>query len=299
MPTASWKPLFPFASHYVDLGPHRYHYVDEGSGEVLLLVHGNPTWSFYWRELIRAWSPAFRVVAVDHIGCGQSDKPRGYSYRLAQHVDNLARFVEQLGLSEITLVGHDWGGPIGLGAALADEQRYKRFVMFNTAAFPARRMPRRIALCRVPVLGRLAVQGLNGFVRAAMRMAVCNRHRITPAVRAGIAAPYDSWAHREAIYRFVADIPMSPRHPSYATLAGIEAGLPRLAAAPWLFVWGMRDWCFTPQFLETFLEHFPEAETHRLADAGHWVVEDAHERIVQIVERFLQTHPLGAPAGNA
>jgi haloalkane dehalogenase len=132
-----------------------------------------------------------------------------------------------------------------------------------------------------------------------MRMAVCNRHRITPAVRAGIAAPYDSWAHREAIYRFVADIPMSPRHPSYATLAGIEAGLPRLAAAPWLFVWGMRDWCFTPQFLETFLEHFPEAETHRLADAGHWVVEDAHERIVQIVERFLQTHPLGAPAGNA
>jgi haloalkane dehalogenase len=147
-------------------------------------------------------------------------------------------------------------------------------------------------------VGRLAVQGLNAFARAALRMAVAKRDRLTPAVRAGILAPYDSWSHRQAIYRFVADIPLSPRHPSYAALADIEAGLPRLAASPWMFIWGVRDWCFTPQFLDRFLEFFPTAEVHRLADAGHWVVEDAHERIAPLVENFLQAHPLAAATGQ-
>jgi haloalkane dehalogenase len=127
-------------------------------------------------------------------------------------------------------------------------------------------------------------------------MAVCNRQRLTPQVRAGLLAPYDTWRHRQAIYRFVVDIPMSPAHPSYATLAGIARGLPSLADCPWMFIWGMRDWCFTPEFLERFLAIFPRAEAHRLADAGHWVVEDAHERIAPIVERFLETHPLPTTA---
>jgi haloalkane dehalogenase len=296
---AGWRSEYPFTSREIRLDGHRYHYVDEGAGEVLLLVHGNPTWSFHWRELIRALAPSRRVIAVDHLGCGMSDKPRGYEYRLARHVDNLARFVERLGLEDITLVGQDWGGAIGLGATLADQRRYRRFVMFNTAAFRSDRMPWRIALCRTPGLGRLAVQGLNGFARAALRMAVSKRERMTPAVRAGILAPYDTWAHREAVYRFVEDIPLAPRHPSYEALAAIEAGLPRLAAFPWLFVWGMRDWCFTPHFLERFLEFFPQAEVHRLADAAHWVVEDAHERIVPIVANFLAAHPLLGSRQNA
>lgn len=287
-----WQSLYPFASREIHLDGHRYHYVDEGAGEVLLLVHGNPAWSFHWRELIRRLSPQFRVVAVDHMGCGQSDKPPNYPYRLAQHVNNLARFVARLGLEDITLLGHDWGGPIGLGAALADTRRYRRFALLNTAAFRSRHMPWRIRLCRLPLLGRVAVQGFNGFARAALRMAVCRRERMTGAVRAGILAPYDTWAHRQAIYRFVTDIPTSPRHPSYATLLGIEEGLPRLAGHPWLLVWGMRDWCFTPDFLARFIEFFPHAEVHRLADAGHWVMEDAHEHVVPIVEDFLKKHPL-------
>jgi len=151
----------------------------------------------------------------------------------------------------------------------------------------------------VPLLGRLAVQGFNGFTRAALKMAVRRPERITAAVRDGILAPYDSWAHREAIYRFVVDIPLARRHPSYSTLLGVEEGLPRLAGHPWLFVWGMRDWCFTPEFLERFTEFFPRAEVHRLADAGHWVVEDAHEQIVPIVENFLKRHPLAVASRQA
>jgi haloalkane dehalogenase len=276
----------------LNLGGHRYHYLDEGQGDVLLLVHGNPTWSFYWRELIRALAPHYRVIAIDHIGCGLSDKPRKYSYRLAQHVDNLVQLVKRLDLTGITLVGHDWGGAIGLGAALSERQRFARFVLFNSAAFRSKHIPWRIRACRVPIVGRLAVQGLNGFARGALRMAVCQHTRMTNDVRAGFLAPYDNWHHRQAIYRFIADIPMSRRHPSYATLLDIEEHLPLLSTNPWLLVWGMRDWCFTPRFLERFLTFVPRAEVHRLPDAGHYVVEDAYELIVPIIKQFLRSHPL-------
>jgi haloalkane dehalogenase len=282
-----WRSLYPFCSHYATIDGQRMHYVDEGRGPTLLLVHGNPTWSFHWRELILGLRGGYRLVAPDHVGCGLSDKPAKYDYRLARRVENLVELIEKLGLTDVTLLAQDWGGAIGLGAALARPERFARFVLFNTAAFRSAWMPWRIRLCRTPLLGTLAIRGLNAFVRAALRMAVEKRERLTPAVRAGIAAPYDSWANRVAIDQFVKDIPMSVSHPSYETLKRIEAGLPRLANKPFQFIWGMRDWCFTPTFLDRFVEIFPHAEIHRLEDAGHWVVEDAHERVIPLVERFL------------
>ncbi len=168
--------------------------------------------------------------------------------------------------------------------------------MMNTAAFRSREMPWRIRACRVPLVGRLAVQGFNAFTRAALRMAVVKHGRMTPEVRAGFLAPYDSWAHRQAIYRFVADIPMSPRHPSYHDLLAIEQSLPEWAEHPWMFIWGMRDWCFTGAFLDRFLTFFPRAEVHRLPEAGHWVVEDAYEQIIPLVDRFVASHPIAAQA---
>jgi pimeloyl-ACP methyl ester carboxylesterase len=287
---SDWRALYPFASQFAEIGGQRMHYLDEGRGPTLLLVHGNPTWSFHWRELIVGLRPKHRLVAPDHIGCGLSDKPQSYNYRLAQHIDNLVQLIETLNLCEITLLAQDWGGAIGLGAALRVPDRFSRFVLFNTAAFRSTRetkIPWRIRICRTLLLGTFAVRGLNAFVRAALRMAVAKRDRLTPAVRAGITAPYDTWAHRVAIDRFVRDIPISRRHPSYATLAEIEHNLSRLADKPFQFIWGMRDWCFTPAFLDRFIGFFPSAEVHRFEDAGHWVVEDAHERIVSLIERFI------------
>jgi haloalkane dehalogenase len=130
-------------------------------------------------------------------------------------------------------------------------------------------------------------------------MAVAHHDRMTPEVKAGLLAPYDTWSHRQAVYRFVKDIPMSPRHPSYETLHGIERGLPTLAELPWMFIWGMRDWCFSPHFLDRFLEFIPRGEVHRFDDAGHYVIEDAYERIVPLVEQFLEKHPLEAGAGRS
>jgi cis-3-alkyl-4-acyloxetan-2-one decarboxylase len=296
--STDWRSQYPFTSRQLDLAGHRYHYVDEGQGQTLLLVHGNPTWSFYWRNLIRALSPRYRLIAVDHMGCGLSDKPRDYPYCLARHIENLSEFVERLDLRDVTLLAHDWGGPIGLGAALAQRQRFARFVLFNTAAFRSPDIPWRISACRIPLFGRLAVQGLNAFARAALSMAVCHPERMTPAVRAGLLAPYDNWQNRQAVYRFVQDIPLSKAHPSHAALLGIEERLSQLGEYPWLFAWGMRDWCFTPRFLERFLTVFPRAEVQRYADAGHYVVEDAHERIAPAVADFIQRHPIALAGGR-
>jgi len=303
---ANWRRLYPFESRFLPIADARMHYIDtrrdgDGDGdreEVLLLVHGNPTWSFHWRALITAWRGSRRVVAIDHLGCGLSDKPAGATYRLADRIEHLVALVEQLNLTHITLVAHDWGGAIGLGAALAVPDRFDRFVLLNTGAFPPRRIPWRIRVLRTPLVGRLAVQGLNLFSRAALRMTTAGRCPLPPDVRAGYLAPYDTWAHRRAVYQFVADIPLGPAHPSHRKLAEIEAGLPRLANRPCQLIWGMRDWCFRPNCLERFRELLPNARVERIDEAGHWVVEDATERVIATVDRFLvatQSAGMGQP----
>jgi haloalkane dehalogenase len=256
------------------------------------MVHGNPTWSFHWRHLIAAWRNRYRVIAPDHLGCGLSDKPVRYPYSLRQHTDNLVRFIDELGLQGVTLLGHDWGGAVGMAAAVARPQRFARFVLLNTGAFPPPRVPWRIAVCRTPLLGRWAVQGLNLFARAALRMAPAQPEKLTPAARAGVLAPYDSWNHRVGIYRFVRDIPLTRSHPTYRTLAELEQRLPSLGSRPCQLIWGMRDWCFTAVCLQKLEQLFPDAHVHRFEDAGHWVVEDAHERIVPVVDQFLRQNPL-------
>lgn len=296
----AWRDLYPFTSHYLELGPHRLHYLDEGMGEPLLFVHGNPTWSFYWRNLISGLKDRYRCVAVDHIGCGLSDKPPKYNYTLAQRIDDLAQLVERLDLTQATLVAHDWGGAIGLGAVQRLRERFGRIVLFNTAAFPPPFVPLRIAACRLPLVGTLAVRGMNAFAGGALTMAVEKLERMTADVRDGLIAPYDSWANRVAIDRFVRDIPFSPRHPAWQVLEQIESGLAQLADWPIQLIWGMRDWCFRPSCLERFIQHWPHAEVERHADCGHYVVEDAYERIVPLMRDFLARHRVetGAPAAK-
>jgi haloalkane dehalogenase len=268
------------------------HYLDEGaSDEAFLMVHGNPTWSFYWRNLVAAWRDRFRVVVPDHLGCGLSDKPQRYPYSLQQHTANLVELIESLDLRNITLFAHDWGGAIGLNAARACPERFKRFVLFNTGAFPPPRVPRRIAVCRTPLLGTIALRGLNLFARSAQRMATCRRPGLDPEVLAGLIAPYDSWANRVAIDAFVRDIPLTRRHPTYIELEKLESFLYDVPRKPTQLIWGMRDWCFDKTCLERLQGIFPDAAVHRIQDAGHWVVEDAPDQIIDAVNDFLAAAP--------
>ena len=290
----TWRQLYPFDSHWLELAAGRLHYLDEGPGasangkapETLLFVHGNPTWSFHWRRLIESLRARYRCIAPDHLGCGLSDKPR-QCLRLEDHITNLESLVDALHVDRLTLVAQDWGGAIGLGAMLRMPERLRRIVLFNTGSFPPRYIPWRIRACRAPLVGRLAVQGANLFSRAALRMTLARRQRLDAAVAAGYLAPYNSWASRRAVYGFVRDIPSGPRHPTWQTLARIEQRLPTLADRPALLVWGMRDWCFRPDCLERFRDAWPNAEVHRLADVGHWVVEDAPDESLALVERFI------------
>lgn len=279
---------YPFPPHWLDVGGARMHYVDEGSGPTLLFVHGNPTWSYAWRKFVAAFAPTHRCIAIDHIGCGRSDKPREYDYTLDRHVANLVRLIDALALRDVTLVAHDWGGCIGMGAAVERPDRFSRFVLMNTAAFRSTRIPLRIAVCRIPLLGAIGVRGLNLFARAALTMAVEKPERMTPEVKAAYLAPYDSWAHRIAIHRFVQDIPLRASHPSYARLVRIEEGLTQFRERPTLLPWGEQDWCFTPWFRQEFERRFPRAESFPIMDAGHYVFEDAHERVIPRIQEFLR-----------
>lgn len=277
----SWEQLYPYAARRFPTPGGELAYVDEGAGTPILCVHGNPTWGFYWREVVRAFSPSHRVVVPDHLGCGRSDKPQDWPYRLAGHIENLEALVLHLDLHDITLVVHDWGGAIGLGVAGRHPERFRALVLTNTGAFPAPTIPLRISVCRIPGLGALGVRGMNGFALAATLMAT---EKGLPAdARAGLLAPYDSWAHRIATLRFVEDIPMSPGHPSWDTLTAVDRGLSGLKSKPTAIAWGERDWCFTPWFREEFMRRFPHATVDRVHAAGHYLMEDAPERVLAAI----------------
>jgi haloalkane dehalogenase len=272
------------------------HYVDEGDGEPIVCVHGNPTWSFYYRNLIAALRSEYRVIAPDHIGCGLSDKPGDdrYSYRLKWRVADFERFLDGLGLTEnVTLVVHDWGGMIACAVACRRVERIARMVILNTAAFllpEGKRLPRRLAFLRESSAAELLVRGFNAFARGAVHMAVVDPLR--PDVQRGYLAPYDSWANRVATLRFVQDIPIAIGDPSYDLARWTDDHLHRLAAVPKLICWGARDFVFDDAFLAEWRRRFPDAEVHRFEDAGHYVLEDAGDRIIPLVRDFLARHAL-------
>ena len=284
----SFKDLYPFTSLYFDLNPYKLHYLDEGEGEVLLFLHGNPTWSFYYRSLIQNFQGRYRCVAPDHIGCGFSDKPQDYSYTLTTHIDNLEKLVGFLGLKNITLMVHDWGGAIGMGLAVRKPELIKRLVLFNTASFLSMDIPLRIGLCRMPLLGTILIRYLNLFVRGVLRLGLKRRKRLTQNVRAGYLAPYDTFENRIANLKFVQDIPMEQTVPSYSVMQYIESNLKQFDEYPILIIWGSEDFCFNVKFLNKWREIFPRAEVREVCNAGHLVVEDASDEIIPWIEGFLR-----------
>lgn len=279
------RKLYPFTSRYLTLeGGHRMHYVDEGHGPVLLMVHGNPTWSFYYRHLISDLRADYRCVAIDHLGCGFSDKPQDGGYRIADHAANLLRLIEELNLEDITLVAHDWGGAIGFLTAVGAPERFTRFIVFNSSVFLLP-LPKLLTTMRLPLYGSFVVRGLNAMVWAGLLTA--NRQRLCGPVRAGYLAPYNSWANRVAVKRFVDEIPLERDHPNRALMMRLEQELPKFKTSPLLVVWGLKDRVFHPGYLAGWRERFPEAEYHAFEDTGHWLLEETPERIVPIVRRFL------------
>jgi haloalkane dehalogenase len=278
------RKLYPFPPHFLKLpGDLSLHYLDEGRGDPILMLHGNPTWSFYYRNLVQELSRSNRVIAPDHIGCGFSDKPQVYNYTLKHHIDNLETLVDFLDLKNFILIVHDWGAPIGFGLIMRHPQRIRKIVILNSAAYTSKEIALPINLCRIPFLAEQFIRRLNGPL-VATYMAVVKK--MSPDVRRGYLYPYNNYKNRIAIARFVDDIPMKPSHRSYRTLKEIELSLPR-HQCPVLILWGRKDFCFHDYFLNRWKEIYPHAAVQTFDRAGHYVVEDAQDEILQALKHFL------------
>lgn len=287
------KKLYPFESHFHKLkkpSACRMHYIDEGKGEPIVMLHGNPTWSFYFRDLIKFLSPMYRCLAPDHIGCGLSDKPQKYTYNLEQHIENTLDWLKSLNIGHFHLIVHDWGGAIGMGIATRWPASIQSITVLNSAAFLCKKIPLRIALCRFPFIGPFAIKHLNIFVRAATWMATAQG--LSNNVKEGYLFPYNNAQNRIAINAFVQDIPMEDSHPSYKVLEHIENNLWLIEQKPCLLAWGMKDFCFTPEFLSKWHNFFPGAQIQCYEGAGHYVLEDAGEDIFIDIRRFLLKNPI-------
>lgn len=287
------RDLYPFDHHYLDRDGLRLHYLDEGSGDAtpVLMVHGNPTWSFYYREVVKELRTDRRCIVPDHIGCGFSDKPGDdqYNYTLQSRVDDLTRLVDTLGLTQVDLIVHDWGGMIGSTWAVQNPEKVRRMVVLNTGAFlnpKGKRIPPQLRLARDSKLGAFLVRGFNAFSRGAT-LTCTTRKKLSKEVIDGYVAPYNSWQNRIATLRFVQDIPLGPKDEAYSVVAATDAALHTLADKPMMIRWGMKDFVFDVAFLEEWERRFPDADVQRFEDSGHYILEDASEIIVPQIRRFL------------
>jgi cis-3-alkyl-4-acyloxetan-2-one decarboxylase len=283
---------FPFKPHFFTHDAVRLHYVDEGQGEPIVLLHGNPTWSYLYRSFIPPLSKSHRCLAPDHMGFGRSDKPLDRPYTLAKHIENLTALLDHLGVSDITLVMQDWGGPTGLGFAVDHPERVKRLVILNTWAFrlpEATRLAPLLELFRQPHVGEAMVQGLNLFVEGFLPAGIYHQERlneIMPAYR----APFPDWNSRIGTLRFPRDIPVGDAHPSTPTMGYIQDNLGKLKV-PTIIIWGMHDPVIPPAIIEAWTAVYPHAEVHRLETASHFLQEDEPEEIVSLIQGFLKRNP--------
>ncbi|TXH68178.1 MAG: alpha/beta fold hydrolase [Lysobacteraceae bacterium] len=292
-------PDYPFIPQRIEIRPGiAMSYLDEGprDGEVVVMLHGNPSWSYYWRHLVLALRDKYRCIVPDHVGMGLSDKPgdADYRYTLQSRVEDLTRLLDTLDVrGPLTLAVHDWGGMIGFGWALGHEAQVRRLLITNTAAFPlppAKPLPWQLKLGRDSKLGALMIRGFNAFAGGAAHQGVV---RAMPAdVRRAYLAPYDSWKHRISTLRFVQDIPLAEGDLAWALVNAAAKRLPAFADRPAFIGWGLRDFVFDQHFLDGFVRALPQSEVHAFEDAHHYVLEDKHEVLAPAMRRFLDTHPL-------
>ena len=291
-----YQHLYPFQSRFLDRNGLRYHYVDQGKGNPVVMVHGNPTWSFFFRRMITALASSHRAIASDHMGCGLSDKPADgeYDFRLQSRLDDFSALMDHLDLDRVTLMVHDWGGMIAMAWALANPHRVARLIITNTAGFfpPGRkRIPLRLRVIRN--LGALAMPAVlygNLFARGALHMAP--RKRLATKVKKGLLAPYNCPKNRLATLRFVQDIPLVPGDPGFSIVDRVDRHLAALAHIPMLILWGRHDFVFDVDYYNEWCRRFPEAEKHLFDDAGHYLFEDVPDRIIELVKDFLTRHPI-------
>ena len=300
MPARSFEDLFPYQSHTLEVDGLKLAYIDEGprdARDAVILLHGNPTWSFYYRELIALLAPHVRVIAPDHIGCGRSDHPTDRHFKAADRVAHLEKLIEHLGLTSFSLVVHDWGGPIGSGLAVRHVDMVKRLVYLNTTLTETESLPGIIKKAASWLTGPFITKYTMRFLKLMTGFGVVKR--LPQEVVDGYYAPYQTVARRTAIWDFVQDIPFDSAHPTHAELVDLGSRLPNLRDKPVLIYWGLRDPCFHRGMLTQVSSHFPQARVVELANASHLVLEDMSAEAKADIVSFLTGAEVRAPVADS
>ncbi|ARP82322.1 hypothetical protein CAL12_16865 [Bordetella genomosp. 8] len=281
--------LFPFKNRWIDIDGNRIHYVDEGSGPTLLLLHGNGSWSFLYRHIITRLAPHFRCIAFDHAGFGLSRARPGFTFKPREHATVLEGLVRALSLRDIRLVVQDWGGPIGLSFAGLRPDLIDKLIICNTWAWPADGIKHIENWSRLTGggLGRFLIVRYNALTRFLVPMST--KRRLTSTEKAAYARPYPTPASRIPHSQFAKEIPESRDF-----LSEVEAGLARLRDKPVLILWGDNDPGFRDSERQRFETEFPGAEVHVLTGAKHFVQEDAPAEICHAIEQFEAAHMEGS-----
>ncbi|NMC62643.1 MAG: alpha/beta fold hydrolase [SAR324 cluster bacterium] len=285
--------VLPFKSHYLEVAGYDMHYLDEGQGPVIVLLHGNPTWSFMFRGLIEVLKSEFRVIAPDYIGLGLSDRVHERSFRAIERTDQVEEFLDALKIDQFSLVMHDWGGSIGSMVAIRNPSRVEKLVYFNTTLTEIESLPELIKRATTPVVGKILTKYSTSFLRLLTEMG--SSKRLSHEVKQAYLLPYRSTADRQAIWDFVADIPFNNEHPSHGDLVLLGEKLPLLEAKPVQIVWGLKDPCFHREMLSKVARHFPQAEVLELPEASHLLLEDAIEKVSRAVLGFLMKPVVKTP----
>ena len=291
--------LYPFESHWLKISGNRLHFLDEGPRDapIVLMVHGNPTWSFYYRNLVIALRDRYRCIVPDHIGCGLSDKPGEdqYPYTLERRISDLDTLMGHIQAeTKVHLIVHDWGGMIGFAWAAERPELIGTMIIGNTAAFPLpaeKKLPAALWLVRNTKIGALLVQGMNAFSGVAARVAF--KKPVSKEVRKAYTGPYDSWDNRIATLKFVQDIPLKPDDPGYQIIQMTESRLPEFSGKPCMLAWGEKDFVFDRHFLKKWKDIFPQATVLEYPDCGHYIFEDGGQPLIQAISDFMDKNEHG------
>jgi pimeloyl-ACP methyl ester carboxylesterase len=294
---------YPFKPNYLAVKGLRLHYVDEKPGgnpnaEPIVMLHGNPTWSYLYRNFVPPLLEAgYRCIVPDHMGYGKSEKTidRG-EYLLKKKVEYFTDVMDQLDLRDITLVMQDWGGGIGLGYAVEHADRIKRLILMSTWAFvfpedvPDDTIPPLLAMCRKPEIGETMLLAYNVFIEGFLPLAIVRKEKITPQLMAAYRAPFPDYNSRVPTLA-IQDVPLRSDQPSYATMKAIQEKLGTLNV-PTCIIWGEDDHVFPPDTVLPFWQGiYPHSEAHMVPRAGHFLQEDAPEEICEIIKDFMKRNP--------
>lgn len=280
--------LYPFKHQYFHLSEGKMHYVDEGQGEVLLFVHGTPTWSFLYRDFVKKLSQNYRCIAVDHLGFGLSDKPADYPGRPQDHAKNLLKLIQHLDLYNITLFVHDFGGPIGLGAALEQPDRVSRIVMFNTWLWETASNPavKKIDKIANSILGRFLYLRLNFSPKVLLKKGFADKKKLSKEVHQHYTKPFPNKDSRQSLLRLAESL--------YGSSDWYQAQWEKLSVLqdkPWLILWGTQDEFITTDYLKVWTKRLPQAEV-KTFDCGHFVPEERTTEAIKPIQSFLVSNTI-------